>query len=62
MPDLNMFGLRVLNWILGDEDGTGVFAADGSLSEFVAIIKELVLNPQHLSTTATIGYIFGLSG
>ena len=62
MPSFNVLCFCVLNWMLGYEDGTSVITANWSLSEFVAIIEKLIFDPQHLSTAATIGYIFSLSG
>ena len=62
MPDLDVFGLVVLNWVLGYKDGTCVITADRNLSEFVAVVEKLILNPQYLSTTSTNGYILSLGG
>ena len=62
VPDLDVLGLRVLNWVLSYENSTCVVTADRSLSEFVAIVEELILNPQHLSTASTSSYILSFSG
>ena len=62
MPNFNVLCFFMLNWILGYEDSTSVVTANWSLSEFVTIIEKLVLDPQNLSTAATSGYIFSLSG
>ena len=45
IPELDVFVLRVLNWVLGYKDGTGVVTADSSLKEFVPIVEQLILDP-----------------
>ena len=45
MSNLYVFGLRMLNWILRDVDGTGIVTIDGEMLLTNAIIMEEFLHP-----------------
>ena len=62
MSDINVLCPCVLNWILGEADGACVVTEDGSLRELQAKISQLVLQPQHLGTTACGSNVFCLCG
>ena len=52
MSDINVLCPCVLNRILGEADSACVVTEDRCLRELQAKISELVLQPQHLGTTA----------
>lgn len=62
IPYLNMLCFWVLNKILSNKDGNGVFKIDGSLCKLESIVHELVLNPKNFSTKSTNNNIFSFSG
>ena len=62
MSDINVLCPCVLIRILGEADGAYVVAEDGSLKELQAKISQLVLQPQHLRTTACGSNVFCLCG
>ena len=53
MSNLYVFGLRMLNRILRDVDGTGIVTIDGEMLLTNTIIMEEFLHPYELSATAT---------
>ena len=53
ISNLQVFGLRMLNQILRDVDGTGIVTIDGELLLTNTIIMEEFLHPQELGATAT---------
>ena len=53
MSNLYVFGLKILNWILRDVDGTGIVTIDGEMLLTNTIIMEEFLHPQELGATAT---------
>ena len=53
MSNLYVFGLKILNWILRDVDGTGIVTIDGEMLLTNTIIMEEFLHPQELCATTT---------
>ena len=45
MSNLYVFGLRMLNWILRDVDGTGIVIVNGKMLLTNIVIKEEFLHP-----------------
>ena len=45
MSNLYVFGLKILNWILRDVDGTGIVTIDGEMLLTNTIIMEEFLHP-----------------
>ena len=62
MSDVNVLCPCVLNRILGKADGACVVTKDGSLRELQAKIPQLILQPQHLGTTACGSNVLCLCG
>ena len=58
ISNLQVFGLRMLNQILRDVDGTGIVTIDGELLLTNTIIMEEFLHPQELGATATDSDVF----
>ena len=56
-----MFGLRVLNRIFKDIDGTGIVIIDSEMFFTDTIIKKEFLHPKKLGATVTNNNVFSLS-
>ena len=52
MSHVNVLCSCVLHWILGKADGACVITENGSLRKLQAKIPQLILQSQHLCTTA----------
>ena len=61
MTNLNMLCLRVLNWIVGNLDGTLTVAVKGHILQVYTIVLESLLHPEKLSTARSRSNVFGFS-
>ena len=61
MTYFNVLCLRVLDWIVGNLDGTFVVTEERDLLQIDAIVLESLLHPQKLSTTGSSSNVFRFS-
>nr|GFD50045.1 hypothetical protein [Tanacetum cinerariifolium] len=53
MPDLNVLGPLMKDWVLHNAYGALIVYQDRGVHEIEPIIQHLVLNPENLSTAAS---------
>ncbi|GJZ03228.1 hypothetical protein Tco_0521189 [Tanacetum coccineum] len=51
VPYFNVFGFRMKHWILHNTNGAFIINVNLGVHEIEPIIKHLILDPQHMSTT-----------
>ena len=59
--DLNVLCLRVLNWVIGNLDGSFIVAVEWHMLQMDAIVLESLLHPQKLSAARSISNVFRFS-
>ena len=61
MTNLNVFCLRVLNWVVGNLVGAFVVAVEWHLLQMIAIVLKCLLHPQKLSAARSSSNVFRFS-
>ena len=61
MTNRNMLCLLVLNWIVGNLDGTLIVAVEWHILQVDTIVLESLLHPEKLSTAGSSSNVFGFS-
>ena len=58
MMNLNVLCLRMLNWVVGNLDGTLIVALEWHILQVNTIVLESLLHPEKLSTTRSSSNVF----
>ena len=61
MTNLNVLCLRVLNWVVGNLDGTLIVTVERHILQVDTIVLESLLHPQKLSAARSSSNVFGFS-
>ena len=59
MTNLNVLCLRVLNWVVGNLDGTLIVAVEWHILQVNTIVLESLLHPEKLSAARSSSNVFG---
>ena len=59
MTNFNVLCLRVLNWVVGNLDGTLIVAVERHILQVYTIVLESLLHPEKLSTARSSINVFG---
>ena len=58
MTDLNVFCLRLLNWVIGNLDGAFIVTEEWHILHVDATVLESLLHPKKLSTARSSSNVF----
>ena len=61
MTNLDVLGLRVLNWVMSNLDSTLIVTVERHILHVDAVVLESLLHPQQLSTSRTSGNVLSFS-